>query len=266
MSNLDTEITRLRYYAAELAKLAKEMQNKIVFQEEDHLGFMKLTFLSKQLEHIRSVCILTDADQYRDALIIARVMVEGLAILEWANADPKERALNWSAYIWIEQFNRSYGKTDYPKHKAEIEHMLNTYCRQYLKPDFKDKPQNEIVPDNYRANWKWDENDDAKFVKVKIVEIFKETYLKDLYEQLYIPASGFVHWDSASMAGAINRKDDGSIIWGAKTKYLGAMALASGFHALFVSAQLLNEHFSLGFSDRLKKLYEDYLAKKEPPT
>jgi hypothetical protein len=265
-AQLDKDIARLRFYAVELGTLAYEMQQHAKFKEDDHLGFMELTFVSKQLEHIKSVCKLADADQYQDASIIARVMVEGLAILYWANAAPKERPLNWRAYIWIDQFRRSYGKPDYPEHKAEIELMLKTYCRQYLKPEFKGKPQNEITPDNYRINWRWDENQEAKFVKIAITEIFKETGLKDLYEKFYIPASGWVHWDSISMAEAIHRGADGSVTWGAETKYMGAVALASGFHALFGSAQLLNEHFSLGFSDRLKKLYEDYIAKKEPTT
>jgi hypothetical protein len=135
--------------------------------------------------------------------------------------------------------------------------MLDKYCRQYLKDEFKNKPQREIVPKNYLGTWRRDDdNDKNKFITVTIEKVFEDVGLKDIHDSLYDPASGWLHWDSFSMAETIERKPDGGIICGLDPKYLGAVAISSGIHALFGSASLLNGHLKLGFDGRLKDLYK----------
>ncbi len=261
--DLDKDIMILNRYADKMGQLAIDMLHSIKnFTEFDHLGFMEMTFISKQIEHYESICRLVDAEQYRDAFILTRVMIEGYAVLAWATGESNERPLNWRAYVWLKQYGYLYGKPEYATHKVEIEEALDKYCRQFLKPEFKDRFQSELTPDSYRFKWRMDENEDGKFIEKKIIEIFKEVGLEDLHDTVYTKASGLVHWDSWGMAEAIRREPGGVIRWSEEPKYLGAMSLVSGFHALFGSVKLLDEHFKLGFSDRLKEFFDDFIAKK----
>lgn len=218
--------------------------------------FMTSTFVCKQLSHVKSVLTLVDSEQYKDALSIARVMAEGYAILLWANAEPTERPLNWRAYVLIDQFKRSFGQSNYSEHQEYLETMLDRYCRKFLKAEYKTKPQRDIVPDNYLGTWRREDNDKDKFITITIEKVFEDVGLRDIHDRLYDPASGWLHWDSFSMAETIERKADGSIICGLDPQYLGTTAIASGIHALFGSASLLDEHLRLGFSGRLVDLHK----------
>ena len=51
------------------------MQQGVACSEEDHLQFMTLCFLSKQLGHAKSVHALVPN---RDAILICRSMIDGL--------------------------------------------------------------------------------------------------------------------------------------------------------------------------------------------
>jgi hypothetical protein len=255
--DFDKEIPNLSSYAFELANLTLDMLKQSKHNEYDHLAFMTSTFVCKQLGHIKSVLALIDYGQYKDALIIARVMIEGYAILRWANKEPTERPLNWRAYILIDQFRRSFGRPDYAEHQEYLEVMLDKYCRKYLRDEYKTKQQRDIVPDNYLGIWRRDDsNDKKKFITIPIEKIFEDVGLKETHDHLYDPASGWLHWDSFSMAETIERKADGGIICGLDPKYLGASAIASGMQALIESASLLDQHLGLGFSARLKDLHK----------
>ena len=232
--DLDAEIPKLRAYAIELANLALDILGQAKHDEYNHLMFMHSTFVCKLLSHIKSVIALVDAGQYKDANSIARVMLEGFAILLWANKKPDERPLDWRAYVCIDQFRHSYGQTDYSEHQEYLETMLDKYCRKYLYDQFKNKPQSEIVPDNYLSNWRREENDKNKFVTVTIEKVFEDVGLKNIHDISYDAASGWLHWDSFSMGETIERKADGGIICGSEPKYLGAAAIASGIYALFI--------------------------------
>lgn len=254
--DFNEEIPKLRSYAFELANLTLDILKQSKHEEYDHLMFMTSTFLCKQLGHVKSVLTLTDSEQYKDALSIARVMAEGYAILLWAYAEPTERPLNWRAYVLVDQFKRSFSQPNYSEHQEYLETMLDRYCRKYLKDEYKTKPQRDIVPDNYLGTWRRDDdNAKNKFITITIEKVFEDVGLKDIHDSLYDPASGWLHWDSFSMAETIERKADGSITCGLDPQYQGAIAIASGIRALFGSASLLDEHLKLGFSGRLMDLY-----------
>lgn len=253
----NVEIAKLRSYAVELANLTLDILAQSKHEEYDHLMFMTSTFACKQLDHVKSVLTLADSEQYKDALSIARVMIEGYAILLWANREPTERPLNWRAYGLIDQFKRSFGQPNYSEHQEYLETMLDRYCRKYLKNEHKTKLQRDIIPDNYLGTWRRDnDNDKNKFMKITIEKVFEDVGLKENHDSLYDSASGWLHWDSFSMAETIERRADGSIAFGEDPQYLGAAALASAIQALFGSASLLDKHLQLGFSDRLADFHK----------
>ena len=252
--DFDVEIPRISSVATDLANLTVEMLVQAKHDEYDHFAFMASTFVCRQLSHMKSVLGLVDAGQYKDASIITRVMVEGCAILLWANAEPNERPLNWRAYVWIDQFKRLYGKSSYPEHQAEIEAALDKYCRQYLRKGSEGKIQSDIVPDDYVSKWRMDDVTKGKFVEKRIKDIFKETGLGSIHTNVYSLASSWVHWDSFSMAETIKREANGNIVCGVDPQYVGAMAIMSGFQALVGSALLLDKYLKMGFYARLMTL------------
>ena len=256
--DLDKELVGLNSCANKLAEIVIDMLPQAKFGEYDHLKFMGATFVCKQLEHLKSILILVDAGQYNDAWSIARVMVEGLAILQWANTEPSKHPLNWRAYVWVDQFKMLYGTPEYDKHKAEIDEALDKQCRQYLKAESKDKPQKDIIPDDYLTGWRREDDENGKFINKRVINIFKDVGLENIHEGIYSPASGWIHWDSMSMAKCIERSPEGAIKWTVDLKYLGAAALSSGIHALYASAMILDGNFDLGFASKLTEAFKTH--------
>ncbi len=85
MESVDKKAKRhlpgLREWVKRLLSSADEMSPKIAdiqYSEEDHLSFMTLCFLSKQIDHLRSIDKLIPS---RDAILVARTMIEGLCQL-----------------------------------------------------------------------------------------------------------------------------------------------------------------------------------------
>ena len=60
--------------------------------DEDALALMALCFTRREAAHLRSILALVRAGQYRDAVLIARSMIEGVALLTWAAREPSTRS------------------------------------------------------------------------------------------------------------------------------------------------------------------------------
>ena len=74
----------------QLIDTGKRLQQGCRYSEGDHLAFMTLCFLSKQLDHAKSVRILVRST---DAILVYRSIIEGLCQLAWAAWKPQERPL-----------------------------------------------------------------------------------------------------------------------------------------------------------------------------
>jgi hypothetical protein len=258
---LDQDIKRLRGYVVDLGELvAAKMKEGLKYKEDDHLGMMSLAFVSKQLEHLKSIIILVDGGQYRDAFGLSRIMVKGYGLLDWANRD-SNRARNWRAYVWVEQFRYSYGKPANAEQKKGLEVALMVNCRQFLLPESKNKSQEEITPKDYLIKWHREEDDKSKFVKRTIEEIFKSIGLEKIHSSVYADASGWVHWNPFQIADTFQITEATITYDFIETKYLGAVAIVAAFHSLFGSSALLNDHFELGLSDSLDKIWDTYTSK-----
>ena len=132
LSRVSDDIPILHALAERLLQLAGEITKPpLPYDEDDHLGFMTLSFVSKQMEHLRSICILVDAGRDRDAGLIARVMVEGLGLLLWAARQPATRPLQWRGYAWVvdwrlvRQMEQSGVQID-PSRMSQIDRQLKT--------------------------------------------------------------------------------------------------------------------------------------------
>ena len=81
MHDAEKDLPTLLNHANRVQLLAESTVEKgIKYSETDHFGFMLISFLMKQLEHIRSVSILVQAGQHNDATAIARRLMYPLVV------------------------------------------------------------------------------------------------------------------------------------------------------------------------------------------
>lgn len=243
-------LCKLRGDVERLQSIVMPLLDKVK-QDANHedMGLMSFCFVNKQMEHIKSVCILVDNQQYRDAWLISRTMFEGAALLYWAKADLK-RAYNWKAYILVEEFKRLFNQPAYWSNKTEIEYKLQTYCRQFLRGKSKDKPQNQIIPSDYHDSWHLDkENTPISVSKIiKNAEIGPGVRLEPLFLVNYSLPSGWVHWSPQFINDALIL-EDGYLDYCNESIYLGILAYEQGYNSLILSAIVFDELFYLGSVD-----------------
>lgn len=243
LRKLRVDVERLQSIIAPLLGVVRHDANN------ETMGLMSFCFVNKQMEHIKSVCILVDNQQYRDAWLISRTMFEGEAFLHWAKEDPS-RAYNWRSYIWVEEFKRLYDRPDFSASKAEIESRLETYCRQFLKKGRKDKPQSQITPPDYLSSWHIDEENKLVSISeiIKNAEIGFGVKLEPLFLVNYSLPSGWIHWSPQFIGDALEFEDD-CLSYCNDSMYLGILAYMNGFNSLLISAMVFDELFCLKSSD-----------------
>ncbi len=105
------------------------------FCDQDHLAFMALCFLSKQIDHTKSILVLIPS---RDTILIARSMIEGLCQLLWAVKDPDVRPRQWRAFAWdhdwrLVQAKIKGGESIDPEVLKGIQDGLRRFGNQFLK-------------------------------------------------------------------------------------------------------------------------------------
>jgi hypothetical protein len=205
----------------------------------DDMSAMAFCFVNKQMEHIKSIYILIDNHQYRDAWAISRIMFEGGALLFWASQDSTHtRAYNWKSYLWVGEFRQWYGKPEYLLKKTEIEFNLKTHCTQFLKGDAKEKTQGQITPKNYGNKWHTE----------NLKDIIDELKFAQLYGPVYSLTSGWLHWDSYLINMALEYEGDNADYTN-ETKWVGILAYIIGYRSLLLSAKVFDDLFDLRSPD-----------------
>lgn len=246
------DLPGLRRWASKLLALSDEI-GKIRYSENDHFGFMALSFLGKQREHMKSIIILNESP---DVVLIARSMIEGLCQLLWAFKDPNILGLQWRAYSFIQDFRTiqtkiAAGESVAEESRAKNEEGLRLYGDQFLTPKERNK-RDKGVPlkkDPYRKNW----------MKHQVRQICEKVEGELLYEHLYRPFSGYHHWDPRGLAIAIKR-DQNRVLYSAKSIEYAASALAVGFQCLLQILEVVDRHLELDIASRLAQLRDGYIA------
>lgn len=215
----------------------------------EDMGLMSFCFLNKKMEHIKSVCILVDSQQYRDAWLISRTMFEGVAFLYWAKEDPS-RAYNWRSYILVEEFKRLYGKPEYLARREEFEYKLQTYCKQFLRKKSINKSQSQITPNDYYNSWYLDKNNEPISITniIRSTEIMPNVKLEPLFLLSYSLPSGWIHWSPQFIGDALRFEYD-CLDYCNNSMYLGQLAYMDGFNWLLLSAMVFDELFCLKSCD-----------------
>lgn len=247
------DLAGLYQWVNRLLSLAKEILANVRYSEEDHLSFMTLCFLSKQIDHLQSIVTLIPS---RDAILVARSMIEGLCQLLWATNEPTTLPLRWRAFAWVHdwrlmQTKIAQGKSVARERCTAIEEALQKYGDQFLTKKARvARQQGTPLPlDPYHDNWRCGR---------QLRQISEEVGKDILYQQLYEPFSDWHHWGVGGLGAAIMRQSN-RVVYSSPSATDAASALASGFQCLLETVELADTHLKVGLASRISELRNDYI-------
>jgi len=250
----NTQVAGLCSWLNKLLALARDATDNVRFREEDHLAFMALCFLSKQIDHAKSILALISS---RDTILIARSMIEGLCQLLWAASDPGVLPPRWRAFVFahdwrLMQARIAAGESIDPEALAAIQVGLQRSGDQFLR----DRASVGVVPgtplsaDPYHKDWRTGH---------QIRQICESVGAEDLYRRLYEPFSDWHHWGVGGLGTAIIRRED-RIFYSSLSPTDTAAALAVGVQCLLQTLEVLDGHLGLGLGAKAADLRDGYIA------
>lgn len=250
----------LNELADQLLVLVTEVfQQRVSYTSDDGADVMALAFVTKQTEHLRSVRALIDIDAHRDALLIARTMLEGLGRLSWAFKEKPERTELWLWYgailDWRQiQKNEKDGIAVDPQEKTELKAYVTTHGSAYVRAKVSkalaaaeaNGTDYQIPDDPWGNDW----------TKFDVRSMFVEVGMEDLYDRSYRDASEWVHWGPRAMLRARKSAEWGTAGFTGSDWPGASLAMYIACLSLHQSLLILDDHFSLGHADRLAALYD----------
>ena len=251
-------LPRFHQLADELNTVVNEVfGGRIPYDPLDGADVMALTFVEKQREHLRSVRLLLDAKQHRDAYLIARTMIEGMGRLLWAFKETPERTDLWFRFgavlDWRQiKSNEANGMVYTPEEKDKLRAYLDEHGPRYYTSKVR-----KAVADAEQAGTPYELPDDPwdyKWTDTTVKQMFTEVEGDKLYESVYATSSEWVHWGVRSALRAADETEWGTsgfteVDWGQAVH-----ALQLGCQSLLQSLEVLDRHFSLGITERLVEL------------
>jgi len=259
MKNSETDLPKMKSLFEDLRGIFKQhYEMRFEYPKDDHFAFMLLCFLSKQYEHSASVLNLVNSESYSDAMIIARNMIEGVAIINWVSKDKNKRALRWRKYCIVTDYRIALKLNMGDKNKIDksildrLENDGEEYlCERLRKPKIQ---KNNLSIDPYKQYWLFD--DDG--IEVKIYNLFDEDD-KRLYD-IYSDMSDWIHWNVNRIGGRLKR-DNTEVGYFGNPPRDGCLALSSAFLSLFQLMDVVNQHLKLDYDSVLNNLSENYKRK-----
>jgi len=226
--------------------------------DEDALALMALCFTRKASEHLRSILALVRAGQDRDAVLIARSMIEGVALLAWAARAPSTRPALWRGFAEIEDWRRMQqqarsGEPLDPLERHAIEGRVLKVGGDFLSKAAQDalRAGAALPADPYWPYWHEGKS---------IASIVQELQSVPLYQYVYSVTSRWIHWSPRGIgapAGGDGDRPDGA----AAASEFAAVALAAGFQTALETAARFDAHLQLGFAGRLSELKDGYVRR-----
>lgn len=244
--------------AEKLEALTSEIfATRVPFEPDNGADVMALTFATKQREHLRAVRTLIAAGQQRDALLIARTMVEGMACLLWAFKKPSDRTDLWFWFGAILDWRQTLkNEADVlvvdPGDKARLKTMVDEHGHRYFT-----KNAREALESAERNGMDFDQPDDPweyKWTKVTIGKMFRDVQGDAMYVGAYHRSSEWIHWGPRSLLSAMEPADWGINGFSQEDWRTAVEALQLGCQSLLQSLEVLDRHFSLGKTERLIEL------------
>lgn len=260
--SIEDTLAIVKDFLQELLALGKDIfSTRIRYDEQnDHLGAMTLFFSSKQIVHAKSLLLLCKEEQFSDATILCRVMLEGMAALLWASHKPQQRPLDWRMYSLVSDLRRwtklkQLGKDVPLEYGPHLIQRLEAGGKRLFTPKArKASEMGRAIPDDpYVTDWLLD----ADGKKLNKSAIFSEIDAPELYGQ-YSVLCDWIHWNPQGFGFKFHREGD-SLVFNPNPLEEGRQALAGGFQSLLHCLELLDNHHNLGYGEKLKALKEGYI-------
>ena len=244
------DLSDLASYLHEAVALAYELVSVAKLQDDEHLIFAILIFLSKLQEQAGSVELLVSQGHGRDAELVARSMLESLAILLWMARDPAVRPLQWRSFAAVHDWrllrkSQSEGTTVDLDKKREVEDGINRYGSLHENPKCRGKA------DPYYKNWRG---------KLTVKEIFEEVSGDTLYVEIYGPLSDWIHSGVQTIGSALLRTET-EISWNPPPPTTDASAYEAAFQSLGQGLLLGAKHFDSELLRKAEDLIDRYKAR-----
>lgn len=152
---------------------------------DNDFKLMCLVFLSKQLDHLKTVMML---EKSSDTILIARSMIEGKCLLRYARNNSDFIPSQWKEYYLISRYKMINSRKDYIEDSSnllkELEIRIKESCDKFIINNKSNKSL-KIGDNLYYLNW---------FKEKSITSIIKE--FGDSYDIIkYSEFSIWHHWD-----------------------------------------------------------------------
>lgn len=230
------------------------------FEYDDAPAVMTVAFCTKQREHLRSIRVLLAAGQDRDAQLVARAMIEGMARLLWATKDWPNRAEQWLWFGLVLDKRRadrleSRGIAVDGDAKAGMAERLKEHGEQFFTKAVRE--QRELAESRGEAFELPDDPWGKRWTDSSAAEAFRESGGAHMYEAGYAHASDWIHWSPQAVLAAF---ETGTWAVGSFTKEdarAAVEALQLGCQAVLQCLEVLNSQFRLGTEGNLQSLFAE---------
>lgn len=220
---------------------------KVRLRPDDAVGFMIATFCPLQLSHLKAVIQLVNGGMHVQSTPIARMMLEGLALAQWARRVPA-RAHRWRAYSLIHDlrlitYAKDSGENLDASHEAELLERLRIEASVLLKPKLRNRTDRICLTSlgSYHNVWHVDATGAPVAITTIIEEALADPELKTLYGEL----SRYVHWDISCIANHLDADARGYSFDIESNPRSGAASLATAFQCCIEIFRLFLEQFAL---------------------
>jgi hypothetical protein len=236
-----------------LLDLANEIMESTECSEDDHLGFMALCFLNRQIDHIQSIVMLVPN---RDTSLIARSMMEGLCQILWAAQKPTELPLKWRTFAYIhdwrlQQVKIGLGELIDPNQEKSNEIGLRKYGQLFYTKDARSaiSQKQQLPSDPYHKSWT---------CGTQVTQIFDCVSTNYLLKEIYSSFSDWHHWGTAGIAETLSWHEN-KLTFSSSSSSNSAMALTMGFLCLLQTIELTNEHLSFARESQIALIRDGYI-------
>jgi hypothetical protein len=261
-----SELPRLEELAQQLEALVRDVFTPpIAYQDLGGADTMALSFATKQDEHLRSVRTLVAAGLHRDALLIARAMLEAGGRLRWAFNRVPERTDLWFWYGAIldrrqMDKNKRDGLVVDPADEAALQPHVDRHGPSYYRPEVRRR-----IADAQQAGAAYALPDDpwhkGEWADTDVRSMFAELGEERLYDSFYRRTSEWAHSGPRAVLIAADRRREDVPEWGpdrfdADDVVSGVWALGVACESLVRTLEVVDAHFSLGHDERLNAIAE----------
>lgn len=230
------EVEAYAEWLPRLVSSAKGMTLGCQIRGDDHLAFMGLQFHAKQIHHAEGVLALAD---HADTALVARSMLEGLALWKWACAEPS-RALRWRMYSAITDWRLMGELTRRGAHlddeaRGAIASRLIELGDDFLNSDARDRKAQgrELQKDPWVSRW----------YQPQLRQVFAAVGEEALYTGQYQSMSEWHHWSPGGIGPRATMEQD-TLGFRPRSLMMQSMAMSVAFTCLAETTLLLARHLA----------------------